>query len=83
MFVQCIIYTQCTHTHTHTHTLQAIALDPENASYRANLQTVEDQLRGDTGTASGVGGGATGGGGGGADQQGGGANPLGGEQVKL
>ena len=68
---------------THTHTLQAIELDPGNESYKANLQTVEEQLRGDAGTASSAGGGATSGGGGGADQQGGGANPLGGEQVML
>ena len=71
--------------------LQAIELDPENESYRANLKTVEDQLRGGVGEGSDVGGAtnaATGEGGGasfrggGASQQqqsGGGGNPLGGK----
>ena len=80
------------YTHTHTHTflwLQAIELDPENESYRANLKTVEEQLQGGGATSTAAGGGmggatTSGGGGEGTSQQqqpgGGGGNPLGGER---
>ena len=93
MYSTCDMHVSFTHTnmnispllYTYTHH-QAIELDPENESYRANLKTVEEQLQGGGAASTAAGGemgGATSGGGGGASQQqqpgGGGGNPLGGE----
>lgn len=61
--------------------LQALQLEPENESYRTNLQTVEEQLQSPPSAPGGTGGGAGPGVGGGVGGGAGAANPMGGELI--